>query len=112
MNILGISCYFHDAGAALLQDGKLIACVEEERFSRIKHDFRFPEKSIQFCLKSAGIKASDLDHVVFFEKPFRKFERILMTNLQMFPRSLRLFKESIPAWLGDKLWIQRTLSNH
>jgi carbamoyltransferase len=71
MNILGISCYYHDAAAALLQDGQLIAAAEEERFSRIKHDFNFPHLAIQFCLDSAGIKAEDLDYAVFYEKPFR-----------------------------------------
>ena len=79
MNILGISCYYHDAAAALLQDGQLIAAAEEERFSRIKHDFGWPKLAIEFCLDSGGIKAGDLDYVVFYEKPFRKFDRILMS---------------------------------
>ena len=80
MNILGISCYYHDAAAALLQDGVLIAAAEEERFTRIKHDYGFPNHAIDFCLRQAGITARDLDYVVFYEKPLLKFERILLTG--------------------------------
>ena len=94
MNILGISCYYHDAAAALLQDGQLIAAAEEERFSRIKHDFNWPHLAINFCLESAGIKAGDLDYAVFYEKPFRKFDRILMSVLQTYPQSYKVFRES------------------
>jgi len=82
MYILGISCFYHDAAAALLKDGKLIAAAEEERFTRVKHDFSFPEKAVDFCLNYEGITGKDLDYVVFYEKPFHKFERILMTSLQ------------------------------
>jgi carbamoyltransferase len=109
MNILGISCYFHDAAAALLQDGVLVAAAEEERFSRKKHDYDFPRHAIRFCLEKGKIEGGDLDYVVFFEKPFVKFERILMTCLQMFPRSWRVFREAMATWLGDKLWIKNTL---
>ena len=77
MYILGVSCYYHDAAAALLKDGVLTAAAEEERFSRVKHDYGFPRSAIQFCLDQAGIRGRDLDYVVFFEKPFRKFDRIL-----------------------------------
>ncbi len=76
MNILGISCYFHDASAALLRDGQLIAAAEEERFTRKKHDYEFPQNAIDFCLKAGGIAAADLDYVAFFEKPFIKFRTI------------------------------------
>ena len=93
MYILGISCYYHDAAASLICDGQLIAAAEEERFSRIKHDYAFPKLAIQFCLDQAGIRSQDLDYVVFFEKPFRKLDRILLecfadlpTVLQGFPR--------------------------
>ena len=75
MHILGVSCYYHDAAAALLKDGQLVAAAEEERFSRIKHDFGFPHHAIRFCLDSGGIQGADLDYVVFFEKPFRKLDR-------------------------------------
>jgi len=87
MYILGISCYYHDAAAALLQDGALVAAAEEERFTRKKHDYGFPEHAIDFCLRQAGITGRDLDYVVFYEKPLLKFERILLTTLQTFPKS-------------------------
>src|SRR5580765_5451794 len=106
MNILGISCYFHDASAALLQDGRLIAAAEEERFTRKKHDYEFPQHAIDFCLKASGISATDLDYVAFFEKPFIKFERLLLSSMQTFPRSHRVFREAMITWLGDKLWIK------
>ena len=86
MNILGISCYFHDAAAALLRDGRLIAAAEEERFTRKKHDYEFPQHAIDFCLRMGGIEAEDLDYVVFFEKPFVKFERLLLSSMQTFPQ--------------------------
>ena len=105
MDILGISCYYHDAAAALLRDGQLVAAAEEERFTRIKHDFQFPSQAINFCLETAGIKGADLDYVVFFEKPFRKFDRILMTVLQTYPQSYKVFRESMITWLIDKLWV-------
>ncbi len=105
MNILGISCYYHDAAAALLQDGKLIAAAEEERFSRIKHDFGYPTNAIRFCLESGGIKSQDVDYAVFYEKPFRKFDRILMTVLQTYPLSYKVFRESMITWMIDKLWV-------
>ncbi len=105
MDILGISCYYHDAAAALLRDGQLIAAAEEERFTRIKHDFQFPSQAINFCLETAGIQGADLDYVVFFEKPFRKFDRILMTVLQTYPQSYKVFRESMITWMIDKLWV-------
>src|SRR6476660_2521339 len=106
MNILGISCYFHDASAALLQDGRLIAAAEEERFTRKKHDYEFPQHAIDFCLKAGGIEAAELDYVAFFEKPFIKFERLLLSSMQTFPRSHRVFREAMITWFGDKLWIK------
>src|SRR6266705_2367025 len=106
MNILGISCYFHDAAAAILRDGQLLAAAEEERFTRKKHDYEFPGHAIDFCLTTAGIEAGDLDYVVFFEKPFVKFERLLLSNMQTFPRSYRVFREAMVTWLSDKLWIK------
>ncbi|MBT3435539.1 MAG: hypothetical protein HN435_16710, partial [Nitrospinaceae bacterium] len=106
MHILGISCFYHDAAAALLRDGELVAASEEERFSRVKHDFGYPELAVEFCLKKAGIEAGDLDYVVFYEKPFLKFERILNTVLQTFPGSLKVFQEAMINWFGDKLWVK------
>jgi len=106
MNILGISCFYHDAAAALLVDGQLVAAAEEERFSRKKHDSGFPKLAIQFCLEEAGIDVRDLDYVVFYEKPFVKFERILTTALQSVPRSWKVFGDAMTTWMLDKLWVK------
>lgn len=111
MYILGVSCYYHDAAAALLQDGVLVAAAEEERFSRVKHDYGFPKNAIRFCLSQAGIEGRELDYVVFFEKPFRKLDRILMTTLQTYPWSWKVFRESMISWMIDKLWVGSTLQN-
>jgi len=110
--ILGISCYFHDASAALISDGQLIAAAEEERFTRIKHDYSYPTNAIEFCLKKASIDASDIDYVVFFEKPFTKFERLLKTAIQGFPKTYWMFAQSMRTWLFDKLWIKGLISDH
>ena len=110
MRILGISCYFHDASAALIENGVLVAAAEEERFTRIKHDFEFPENAIKFCLGFAGITGQDIDHVVFFEKPFVKFDRLLKTSLSGFPGTYNMFAQSMRTWLFDKLWIKSLIS--
>ncbi|HEY6769287.1 MAG TPA: carbamoyltransferase [Candidatus Sulfotelmatobacter sp.] len=109
MYILGLSCYYHDAAAVLLNDGVLVAAAEEERFTRKKHDFDFPKQAIQFCLDQAGITGQDLDYVVFFEKPFRKLDRILMMTLQTYPQSYKVFRESMITWMVDKLWVGTTI---
>jgi carbamoyltransferase len=106
MNILGISCFFHDAAAALVQDGIVTAAAEEERFSRVKHDPGFPLQAIEFCLRTGKLRGEDLDWVVFYEKPFLKFERILLSTLGTFPRSFRVFRESMIKWLAEKLWVR------
>lgn len=106
MYILGISCHYHDAAACLLKDGEVIAAAEEERFTRIKHDSSFPVKAIEFCLEYARIKNSDIDYVVFNEKPFLKFERIIKTIFATYPLSAGLFQESVINWMGNKLWIK------
>ena len=106
MYILGISCYYHDAAAALLQDGALVAAAEEERFTRKKHDYGFPEHAIDFCLRQAGITGRDLDYVVFYEKPLLKFVRILLTTVQTCPKSWGVFRESMITWFNEKLWIK------
>ncbi len=106
MDILGISCFYHDAAAALLRDGMLVAAAEEERFTRKKHDFSYPQRAIDFCLKQAQIKGADLDYVVFYEKPLVKFERILMTALGAYPSAWRVFREAMITWFNDKLWIK------
>jgi carbamoyltransferase len=106
MRILGISCYFHDAAAVLLDDGVLVAAAEEERFTRKKHDYDFPQNAIDFCLRRGNIEGKDLDYVVFFEKPFVKFDRILKTSISSFPKTNKLFAQSMRTWLLDKLWIK------
>ena len=109
MYILGISAYFHDASAAIFKDGDLIAAIEEEKLSRIKHDYGFPKHAIQYCLDEAKIESSEIDFVVFYEKPFIKFERILKTVIWGFPKTFKLFQESMKGWLFDKLWITTTI---
>ena len=109
MQILGISCFYHDAAAALVRDGLLVAAAEEERFSRKKHDFGFPRLAIQFCLEQAGLTMHDVDYVIFYEKPFLKFERILLTQLQGYPATLDTFRRSMTNWLLDKLWVKQTI---
>lgn len=106
MYILGISCYYHDAAACLVRDGEVIAAAEEERFTRIKHDASFPVRAIAFCLEYAKIRGEDLDYVVFNEKPFLKFERIMKTILSTYPLSGGIFQEAVINWFGDKLWIK------
>jgi len=109
MNILGLSFFYHDSSAAIVQDGVLLAAAEEERFSRIKHDHGFPDLAIQFCLNRAGIDIKDVDYVVFYEKPFVKFERILESAFSTIPKSWKVFRESMLTWLTDKLWIKSLL---
>jgi len=105
MNILGISCFYHDSAACLIHDGEIIAAVQEERFTRKKHDSDFPINSIQWCLKEHSISIDDLDYVVFYDKPFLKFERILETFLTYSPSGIGQFIQAIPLWLKEKLWI-------
>ena len=107
--VLGISALFHDAAAALLCDGKLIAAVQEERFTRIKHDPSLPIRSVKWLLNKAGITIDDIDHFVFHEKPLLKFERILTMSVASFPYSWRAFPIQMHAWLSDKLWIRNKL---
>jgi carbamoyltransferase len=109
MYILGISALYHDSAAALLRDGDLVAAAQEERFSRIKYDERFPVQAIECCLHEAGITAKDLDYVVFYEKPLEKFERILQSSLGTFPRSWKVFREAMIAWLREKLWLKSVI---
>jgi len=109
MNILGISAFYHDSAACLIQDGRIVAAASEERFTRVKHDFDFPKNAALYCLKEGGITAADLDYVGFYDKPLLKFERILCTYLATFPRSFSSFMKAIPLWLGQKLWIPGTI---
>lgn len=105
MVILGISCYYHDSAAAILKDGKILAAAQEERFTRIKHDASFPRNAVAFCLDQAHIRSEELDMVVFYDKPFLKFERILETALMEAPFGLSAALKSIPIWIKQKLWI-------
>jgi len=105
MYILGISAYYHDSAAALLKDGDIVAAAQEERFTRKKHDHNFPTHAIRYCLKEAGITATDLDFVAFYDKPFIKFERILETYLTYAPAGIRSFVKAVPLWIRKKLWI-------
>lgn len=105
MYILGISCFYHDSSAALLKDGKIVAAVQEERFTRKKHDTSFPLNAINYCLESQGIKIEDIDYIGFYEKPFLKFERLLYQHLEMFPRSYKTFLANMPSWFKEKLRI-------
>jgi carbamoyltransferase len=104
MRILGISAFYHDSAAALIEDGRIVAAAQEERFTRRKHDPAFPHSAITYCLGEAGITANSLDHVVFYDKPFLKFERLLETYIALAPRGYRSFKMSIPLWLREKLF--------
>lgn len=111
MLILGISAYFHDSAAALLRDGVIVAAAQEERFSRIKHDAHFPAHAVRYCLQQAGIELADVDHVVFFEKPFLKFERLLETYLAFAPRGFASFATAMPIWLRDKLFQKKLITD-
>jgi carbamoyltransferase len=109
--ILAVSAFYHDSAAALLDDGKLVAAVQEERFSRKKYDAHFPRQAIAYCLAEAGIEPAALDHVVFYEKPFLKFERLIETYLAFAPRGFRSFRMAIPLWLREKLFLKDLLIN-
>ena len=111
MNILGLSAFYHDSAACLLQDGKIIAAAQEERFTRKKHDASFPKNAVEFCLQKGGIQVSDLDYVGFYDKPFIKFERILETYLGIAPKGIKQYLAAIPIWLKDKLWTRTNIRN-
>src|SRR5688500_16470053 len=104
MRILGVSAYYHDAAAALVVDGSIVAAAQEERFTRRKHDARFPRNAIDFCLNYGGLKVPDIDLVAFYDKPFLKFERLLETYLAFAPRGFQSFRQSLPVWLREKLF--------
>jgi carbamoyltransferase len=112
VRILGISAFFHDSAAALLVDGRIVAAAQEERFTRKKHDPSFPASAVCYCLTEANISADELDHVVFYEKPFLKFERLLETYLAFAPRGFQSFRKAIPVWLKEKLFQKRVLRDH
>jgi carbamoyltransferase len=104
MRVLGISAFYHDSAAALVDDGRIVAAAQEERFSRKKHDSSFPKNAVAYCLEEAGARLDELDHVVFYDKPFLKFERLLETYIAFAPRGFRSFRMAIPLWLKEKLF--------
>ena len=110
--ILGISAYYHDSAACIVKDGEILAAAQEERFSRKKHDHRFPKHAIQFCLDYAGIESSQLDIVAFYDKPFLKFERILETYLTYSPIGIKSFLKAIPLWIKEKIWMKELINKN
>ncbi|HEX8722661.1 MAG TPA: carbamoyltransferase [Pyrinomonadaceae bacterium] len=110
MYILGISAYYHDSAACLVRDGEVVAAAQEERFSRRKHDHRYPARAVEFCLRRAGITPKELDYVAFYDKPLLKFERLLETYIDYAPAGLRSFLLAMPLWLREKLWIREQVS--
>ena len=109
MNILGISAFYHDSAACLVQDGKIISAAQEERFTRKKHDSSFPKNAIDYCLKEGLLKIKDIDFVAFYEKPFLKFERILETYLAYAPLGIRSFIKAMPLWIKQKIWMKEVI---
>ena len=109
ITVLGISAQSHDSAAALVRDGVVIAAASEERFSRLKHDASIPVRATRWCLEHAGITMDDVDHVVFYEKPLKKFERLMVNQLLHFPKSFKAFQRSSMVWLTDKLWVRNNL---
>src|ERR1044072_2978878 len=111
MRVLGISAFYHDSAAALIEDGHLVGAAQEERFTRKKHDSGFPQQAVQYCLDEAGIKLQDVDYVAFYDKPFLKFERLLETYLAFAPRGFQSFRTALPLWVKDKLFQKTQLVN-
>ena len=109
MRVLGISALYHDSAAAMIEDGRIIAAAQEERFTRKKHDSGFPVNAVRYCLSESGIELGDVDHVVFYDKPFLKFERLLETYLTFAPRGIKSFSMAIPLWLREKLFLKDLL---
>jgi len=110
MHILGISAFYHDSAAAIIRDGHIVAAAQEERFTRIKHDPAFPQLAVKYCVEEAGIKAEEINHVVFFDKPFVKFERLLETYIASAPRGFKSFRMAMPLWLREKLFQKSLLA--
>ena len=109
MKILGISCYYHDSAVALIDNGKIVSAVEEERFTRKKFDDSFPVNALEWCLKESNLKPSDIDLVAFYDKPVLKFERLLDNYIAVSPRGLTSFLDVIPKWLHKRLWIKHEI---
>src|SRR6266404_5266983 len=110
--ILGISAYYHDSAACLVEDGRIVAAAQEERFTRRKHDADFPSRAVDYCLREAGITADQLDLVGFYEKPLVKFSRLIETYAACAPAGLRSYLMAVPLWLTSKLWMSDDLRSH
>ena len=110
--ILGISAYYHDSAACLVEDGRIVAAAQEERFTRKKQDAGFPSKAVEYCLREAGIGASQLDLVGFYEKPLVKFSRLIETYVAFAPRGLQSYLMALPLWLTEKLWMSDDIASH
>ena len=111
MKVLGISAFYHDSAASLVVDGKIVASAQEERFTRIKHDKSYPKESIKFCLDFCDLSIDDIDYICFYEKPIKKFDRLIKTHISFFPRGYHSFKESMSEWLTKKIFLKRQLIN-
>ena len=111
MNILGLSAFYHDSAACLVQDGKIVSAAQEERFTRKKHDAAFPINAIDFCLKNSNLTIVDIDYVAFYEKPFLKFERILDSYLAYAPFGIKSFIKAVPLWVKQKLWMKELIKD-
>ena len=109
MNILGISAFYHDSAAAIIQDGKITAAAQEERFTRKKHDDGFPVEAVKYCLKETGLTIDQLDAVVFYDKPLLKFERLLETYYAFAPKGFRSFLMAMPVWLKDNMFLKKLI---
>jgi len=109
MNILGISAFYHDSAACLIQDGKIVAAAQEERFTRNKHDASFPENAVKYCLEHSGLSIDEMDAIAFYDKPFLKFERLLETYLSFAPKGVRSFVTAIPVWLKEKMFLKKLI---
>ena len=111
MKILGISAYYHDSAAAIIIDGEIIAAAQEERFTRKKFDASFPRNAIEFCLQYAGTSLNDLDAIVFYDKPFLKFERLLETYYNFSPKGVKSFITSMPVWIKEKIFLRKVIAD-
>src|SRR6186713_2873814 len=109
MKILGISAFYHDSAAAIVEDGKIIAAAQEERFTRKKHDATFPVNAVKYCLEYAGCTIDDLDAIAFYDKPLLKFERLLETYYAFVPKGISSFITSIPVWLKEKMFLKKLI---
>ena len=112
MTVLGISAFYHDSAAALVVDGIVVAAIQEERLSRIKHDNSFPILACRWCLDFANLRIDDVDNIVFYEKPFLKFERIIESSIYYAPYSFNFFQKAMPVWLGGKLNMRHLISKN